>query len=295
MKDNTLQKLIPVLLLSVSSLFFGGCTRQGLQDLPTEGTASITLDWGNLYSGDTTPTGVKCYFYGSKGTAFEKDSSSTGVTQALPADTYKVLIYNTGASNVTYSGLESYSGATVSASSPTKAAATLLQPSCVYSVGMENLVVSAGNTVSTSMKPLDLVKRADIKIALTGKTSTIGSCSCSLDGIVGNVNLATGTIQSTTGVIGSALTAATGSYESTLSFFGRASGAKNNLSVTVGFTGGGSRTTSVDISSELAKLGTTGAGVNIDLSIKVSDTEILVTGITVHDWDKVSGGSTNVN
>jgi|GEM_PF-3497087 hypothetical protein len=292
---NIFHKLNLALLMFVFVTFITSCTKGNLRDMPTDGAVNISLDWSNLYSGDTIPSAVKYCFYGSKGNIYTEDGSSKGYSGSLPSDTYSVIIYNKDASNVTYSGFGTYSGAMVSAASATKAVATLLQPTYVYGVSIGVLTVSAGKTTLTTIKPLNMIKRADIKIIMNGDISSVTSCICSLEGISDGISPATGTLQSSSGIIGSSFNRVTDGYESTMTFFGCASGVKNNLNITTVLTGGSSMTTTVDISSELAKLSSTTVNVSIDVNITLLDNKLVATGVMVHDWNGETGGSANVN
>jgi len=132
MKNSVISKLILLILLGVLTLNTS-CTRRDLELPSGEGTVNITFDWANLYPGEVMPSGMKIYFYGSNGSVITRDCSGSGYSGALPPDTYNVLVYNTGSSNVNYGSLDSYANASLSTPSATKNN-YILQPSYAYGV-----------------------------------------------------------------------------------------------------------------------------------------------------------------
>jgi hypothetical protein len=285
MKNSAISKLIQLILLGVFT-FTTSCTRRDLELPSGEGTVNIVFDWGNLYPGEVMPSGMKIYFYGSNGSVITRDCSGSGYSGTLPTDTYNVLVYNAGSSNVNYSILDNYSNALASVPSVTKSA-YLSQPSYAYGVGLSGLTVSSDHSATATMKPLAFVKKADIKINFTGNVSAVSSCSCTVDGLADVVKIATGDIQSTTGAVSFVPAAITGGYESVISFFGRTPASSNNISIVLNFTGGGSQIVNVDISSGLAKLSSTVVAVDINLNIDVTGSVAAGFSATLKDWNVV--------
>ena len=277
-----------LLLLLVACTFATSCTRRDL-DLSSsdEGTVNIAFNWGNLFPGDTKPTGMKLYFYGSDGSVIEKDCSADGYSGSLPPGSYQVLVYNAGSTNVNYSGLDNYSNA--SASVPTvSGASNISQPSFVYGIGLQGFIVSAGQSSSATMKPYCLVKRANFKINLTGNVASVSSCTCSIGGLSNSVNIATGNVQGVSSSLSFTPSAvSSGSYESTVLFFGKTLDTENDVNVVVNFVGGGSQTVTFDISSALAKLDPTTVSIDVNLSINITGSTAFGFNATLTDWEVV--------
>lgn len=285
MKSSSISRLFLLILLGVFT-FTTSCTRRDLELPSGEGTVNIVFDWGYLYPGEVMPSGMKIYFYGSNGSVITRDCSGSGYSGTLPADTYNVLVYNAGSSNVNYSSLDNYSNALASVPSVTKST-YLSQPSYAYGVGLPGLAVSSDQTTTATMKPLSFVKKADIKINITGNASAVNSCNCTVDGLADVVKIATGDVQSTTGVVSFVPAAIPGGFESVISFFGRTPASSNNISIVLNFTGGGSQTVNVDISSGLAKLSSTVVAVYINLTIDVTGSVAAGFSATLKDWNVV--------
>jgi hypothetical protein len=286
MKNSAINKLIQLILLGVFT-FTTSCTRRDLELPSEEGAVNITFDWANLYPGEVMPSGMKIYFYGSNGSVITRDCSGSGYSGTLPPDTYNVLVYNTGSSNVNYGSLDSYANASVSALSATKSS-YISQPSYAYGVGLPDFTVFSGRTATTTMKPLAFVKKAKIKIGFTGNMSAVSSCNCAIDGLADAVKIATGEVQGITSAVSFTPAAIPGGYESAISFFGRTSAASNNISIVLNFTGGGSQTVNVDISSALSKLSSTVIAVDINLTIDVTGSVTAGFSATLKDWSAVN-------
>jgi hypothetical protein len=286
MKNSAINKLIQLILLGVFT-FTTSCTRRDLELPSGEGTVNITFDWANLYPGEVMPSGMKIYFYGSNGSVITRDCSGSSYSGTLPVDTYNVLVYNTGASNVNYNNLDSYANASASALSATKSN-YISQPSYAYGVGLPGFKVSPYQTATTTMKPLPFIKKADIKIVFTGNMSAVSSCNCAIDGLADAVKIATGEVQGIASAVSFTPAVIPGGYESAISFFGHTPAASNNISVVLNFTGGGSQTVNVDISSALSKLSPTVIAVDINLTIDVTGSVAAGFSATLKDWTVVN-------
>jgi hypothetical protein len=297
-------RYLPMLLIVL--LVNGSCTKRDLEAKPTEGKVSITFNWKNLLSGESVPVGMRLYFYGSDGTTITKDCTGTaGFSGTLPNGTYQVLAYNTDANGVSYEGMDQYATATVVTSIQTKSAANtsssasskglpatrsatyLVQPGHVYAVGLGTITVSGlkEQGISLTATPLTLVRRADIKIKLTGQTTAVASCTETIDGITQKVNLTTGAVDATTtGMISYAPSAVTGGYESVVTFFGKAPSAKNILTVVCNFTGGGSQIIPTDITTALNDLSDTVVEIQLNITIDITGTTPGNFQATLKDW-----------
>lgn len=285
MKNSTINTLVLLVLLGVFA-FTTSCTRRELETPSGEGDVNVVLDWSYLYPGDAMPLGMKLYFYGSNGTVITKDCSGSGYSGVLPADTYNVLVYNAGSSNLSFSSLDYY-GTALASVPPISKAVYLLQPSYAYGIGSTGLRVLSNQKSKVTMKPLSFVKKAYLKISLTGNVSAVSSCNCTLNGLANTVKIATGDVQGTTGTIFFTPSAISGGYGATLSLLGRTASAQNIVSVVLDFTGGGSQTVNVDISSALAKLTSTVVAVDVNLNIDVTGSVAAGFNATLKDWTVV--------
>jgi hypothetical protein len=284
MKKSSINKLILLLLLGVSA-FTTSCTRRDLETPLGEGQVNLSFDWKNLVSGDVLPSGMKLCFYRSDGVVITKDCSASGFTGVLPLGTYQVLAYNVGSSGINYRDMNNYSNASVYVSSASKS--TLIdQPYYFYGIGLSSLTVSADNAASATMTPLPFVKKAQIKIDITGGFSSVSSCSCTLDGLADAVKIATGEIQGSDGFVSFVPKVYSGGYESMVLFFGRIPTAHNVISIVLNFVEGGSQTINIDVSSELSKLKPSVTSVGINVKIDVGDTPTGIKGF-LKDWNVV--------
>lgn len=255
-------------LLSGSS-----CTRRDLEIPPVDGMVNISFDWKNLLSGENIPSGMKLYFYSNDGKMIIRESNGTGFRGTLPNGTYHMLTYNNDASDVDYRNLDNYMEAEVYVPVRTKATAYVSQPLHEYNTGVDRIVVSGVEELNQIVAPNAFVRKADIKIIVTGQRSAIASCSATLDGIAVGVNIATGVVdESGTGTISFVPLATAEGFESVVSFFGRAVSQVNTLNVAFNYQGGGSQMLNVDISSALKNINTevveVAVNVNFDVTVK---------------------------
>lgn len=183
--------LILGLLLSV------GCRRDLRYDTPVDGLLEIALQWPD---GITKPENVKYAFYEASGKLFREYDKLGGETlrETLPEGTYRVIIYNTDANNVSYRGMDSYSTAEVFVDDVVGKASlsrSVVEPGRVFAVGkceeFEQLTVKQNDTIVTRAKPVSLTKRISLKFSVTN-VSDVVSVSGSLSGVAEGVFLSTG-------------------------------------------------------------------------------------------------------
>lgn len=149
------------------------CT-MGVVDYRTdEGKVIIRPDW----SGYDLPAGTKFYFYNTDGKSapVEADGSAEGYVGMLPSGTYKMVAYNTDATQVEFQSMEKYETASVHALPNTRRSVTrdgdvrcILQPSQLFSLALGDVEVEYLSTTEREVKPLPLTKTIRLEFKLTG-------------------------------------------------------------------------------------------------------------------------------
>lgn len=168
-----MKKVNLLLLLLFVLAGLQGCT-MGVVDYRTdEGKVIIRPDW----SGYDLPAGTKFYFYNTDGKSapVEADGSAEGYVGMLPSGTYKMVAYNTDATQVEFQSMEKYETASVHALPNTRRSVTrdsdvrcILQPSQLYSLSLGDIKVEYLSTTEREVKPLPLTKTIRLEFRLTG-------------------------------------------------------------------------------------------------------------------------------
>ena len=163
-------------LLLLLLFFLAGlqsCTMGSVDYRTDEGKVIIRPDW----SGYDLPAGTKFYFYNmdGKSTPVEAEGSAEGYVGMLPSGTYKMVAYNTDATQVEFRSMEKYETAAVHALPNTRRSVTrnsdvrcILQPSQLYSLSLGDIKVEYLSTTEKSVKPLPLTKTIRLEFKLTG-------------------------------------------------------------------------------------------------------------------------------
>jgi hypothetical protein len=269
-------------LMAAFLLFENSCTKRHLEDRPTTGDVNITFDWKNLRTGETNPAGTKLVFYGNKGTVLNGTGSGTSYSGTLPIDVYKVVVYNSDATGVSYRNLDKYDLAEIDASSYTKAS-YISQPGHVYGVGAEDISVQGNKTVSRTVVPACFVKSALLKINILTNRQAVTSCSATLSGLFQSVNIVSGAPRNGSGMVELSPLVSSNGFESPLSFFAKDPAAPNIVSMTFNFTGGGSQTITVDITQYLS--GTISNNININVDVDITGISGGSFQATLKDWN----------
>ena len=273
--------ILPLLL--ILGITIGSCTRRDL-DMPEEGgEVSILFDWSLLAKGDTIPKNMKLYFYAANGTIIEKTATREGFRGMMPKGGYRILTHNPDAGQVDYKKMNSYKEATVFAPGYTKAS-YIEQPLYSYGAGLDTFTVVISAKNEATIRPVPFVKKATLKLALTGSVSAINTCNCSLNGIVQAVRIAHAEAENTAGTILFSPKPVTGGYESTISFFGKDQPSTNMLGIIFDFKAGGGQTLDVDITSALSTLSTENPWLEIKLNIEITGSAEGVFKATLKDW-----------
>lgn len=265
------KNLINIIFLLFCLLQTSGCTMRQLDVVPDDSQVSINFDWSNLYPGESVPTGMYLYFYGSDGSVISKECTGSTFSGYLPKGNYRVLAYNTDAVGVGYRNINSYKDAQVYLLSQTKAT-FLSQPVHVYGIGLDSLTVTSNEPLNTRLKPANLVRRVDVQVTVTGNKSAVGSCVSTLNGINEAVNIATGKAVDISGLVSFVLSPTSQGYSSEVSLFGKTQNAPSELGVTLNFTGGGSQSLSMDVTNALDGVITTVVPVNVKIDVEVTGT-----------------------
>lgn len=262
-----------------------GCSKRDLDPVPTTGGVKLTFDWSKLVTGESIPSKMRLYFFGSDGSVVTGESDGKEYTGQLPFGTYQVVACNEDGSNVSISGDTKYSDISAYSPTATKAASYMSQPSYFYGVGLPTITITATSISTSTITPVPLVEKGTILFNITGNVKNVSSISCSLSGLAQSVKIANGELVGTSGLISFSPTAVanTSEYQSAITFWGRAASSTNTLSFQLNFTDGTSQTLSKDISSALTNLSATVA-VNVDVDIDITGNATLGFKGTIKDW-----------
>lgn len=168
-----MKKVNLLLLLLFVLAGLQGCTMGSVDYRTDEGKVIIRPDW----SGYDLPAGTKFYFYNTDGKSapVEADGSAEGYVGMLPSGTYKMVAYNTDATQVEFQSMEKYETASVHALPNTRRSVTrdsdvrcILQPSQLYSLSLGDIKVEYLSTTEREVKPLPLTKTIRLEFRLTG-------------------------------------------------------------------------------------------------------------------------------
>lgn len=192
-------KKVNLLLLLFVLAGLQSCT-MGVVDYRTdEGKVIIRPDW----SGYDLPAGTKFYFYNTDGKSapIEAGGTAEGYVGMLPSGTYKMVAYNTDATQVEFQSMEKYETASVHALPNTRRPATrdgdvrcILQPSQLYSLALGDVKVEYLGTTERTVKPLPLTKTIRLEFKLTGDgVADAKKISGEICGVYPTLLLATGT------------------------------------------------------------------------------------------------------
>jgi len=283
MKTNKYYLLLG--LLAVLPFLQMGCTHIDLEKYPEEGLVNITFNWSHLSMGDSIPTAMKLCFYG-KDSVITRDCKDSVYSGTLPNGNYQVIAYNTDATNVGYA-LATYVDAQAFSQGQngvTKAISYLAQPSHSYGIGLGSLTVFENSVVNETMLPLPFVKKIHLKYAVTGEKQAIASCSASLSGLALSVNIVTGKPVGNTGTVSFIPSSTSDVYESTVTFLGVSNSTTNDLGTVLHFTGGGSQTIKVDITSALIGVNEAVIPIAVKLTIAVTGNVEAGFGATLTGW-----------
>lgn len=168
-----MKKVNLLLLLLFVLAGLQGCTMGSVDYRTDEGKVIIRPDW----SGYDLPAGTKFYFYNTDGKSapVEADGSAEGYVGMLPSGIYKMVAYNTDATQVEFQSMEKYETASVHALPNTRRSVTrdsdvrcILQPSQLYSLSLGDIKVEYLSTTEREVKPLPLTKTIRLEFRLTG-------------------------------------------------------------------------------------------------------------------------------
>lgn len=187
-----------VLLLLLLFMGLHSCTMGSVDYRADEGKVIVRPDW----SGYAVPAGTKFYFYNTNGTVepIEADASAEGYVGLLPAGTYKMVAYNTDATQVEFQSMHKYETASVHALPNTRRMVSragdvrcILQPENLYALTLGKIEVKYMETTEMSVVPQPLTKTIRLQFTLSGDgVGDSKKVSGELCGVYSTLLLATG-------------------------------------------------------------------------------------------------------
>ena len=301
-----------ILLLLLVFLGLHSCTMGSVDYRTDQGKVIVRPDWSGF---DDLPAGTKFYFYNMDGVSapIEASGLAEGYSGMLPSGSYKMVAYNTDATQVEFQAMDKFETASVHALPNTRHVATreggdvrcILQPQKLYSLTLGKIEVKYLNTTEVTVTPQPLTKTIRLHFSLTGDgANTANKVSGELCGVYPTLLLATGepTAESinncakTTTAFDVTLNENQGT--ATVTVFGLhdpENGATytNRLTLTVTDKDGERRTAEVDLSEAISEVikdngGTIPVEIPIDLNIEV---KLIGTSleVDVKPWNKDTG------
>jgi hypothetical protein len=243
---------------------------------------------------------VQYHFYNTDGKTeyFQLDSDNNGNFEGtLLTGTYRVIATNTSASHVLFDEMDSYETAIVKAGlSPNTSAdyTMLLQPDSVYSVIVENLVVTEGDTVRQEPVPVLLTKHLELVFTMQdGLDTKVVSMTGVLPGIYPAVRLYTragaGIDQSPQMAVNFETVVKGDKREAHISLFGVHNDPDytNSLELNLTMNDGTSSKTTLDLTKALSDAineGTIPSKLSISVDVTITDDGIIKAAVNVEDW-----------
>lgn len=139
------------------------------------------------------PATLRLHLYCQGDKPIVADCPATGYEADLKVGTYRGLCYNIDAVNVSFSGMDSYETATVSASatSASRAEGTeIAQPAGLYHACVDEFALEAGKPMELTFEPVALVKTVHLRFVLPDWMAT-ESLSGALMGVYPSLLLST--------------------------------------------------------------------------------------------------------
>lgn len=187
-----------ILLLLLVFLGLHSCTLGSVDYRTDQGKVIVRPDW----SGYDLPVGTRFYFYNMDGVSapIEADGSAEGFSGMLPSGNYKMVAYNTDATQVEFQAMEKFETASVHALPNTRRMETragdvrcILQPQNLYALTIGKIEVKYLNTTEVSVIPQPLTKTIRLQFSLTGDgVGNSKKVSGELCGVYPTLLLATG-------------------------------------------------------------------------------------------------------
>lgn len=172
-----------------------GCTKHKLAQAG-DGKLEVTLDWGDEFA----PTGARLYIYDSEGNfQHSTDCAVTMQTVELPAGDYRLIVHNTDAVGVGYTGMEQHGTAEVYAlgvSENMPAEGEMVAEPCnVYGIGShdqgESFTIRSGQSTGLNVVPVSLTKDVAFYFDVTG-LEEVEEVSGKLHGVAPSMLICTG-------------------------------------------------------------------------------------------------------
>ena len=182
-------------LLFLVTLMFTGCVKRELE-FPTDTSLRIAFDWSRLADKQDIPSVMQLIFYDENGAyLFSRHSSSDFYQEKLPSGTYRILIYNPDATGVAFNNITQFDEARISTLSQQGGKDDdnqLEAPHNVYGASIGNLTIHPYQPADTTIIPRLYVHNIILRLKITGNTQELASCSASIGGVSGSLNLSTG-------------------------------------------------------------------------------------------------------
>lgn len=296
-----------VSLTAGSVILLYGCCKRKLEHPDLTGHVEIALDWS---SAKTKPSGAELRFYPLDGSAPLKFACEEDLFRGeLPQGTYRVIVRNTDAMNVSYRDMEGYSSAAVFADPVTDTRGTaslrLSEPLQVYGTGKcgtdQSFEIKYGDTLRKTALPIALAHAVSFRFDVTNMAN-IASMTGTLDGIAAGAYLSTGAksydSRNSTPFVASVVPETGGtSYQAQIWVFGLSSRdegemGSNTAEIVITQQDGTTHQTQVDISDAIRETADNNGGeIPLDIPVRIELT-LVGTQLTamVSPWDDSGAG-----
>ncbi|KAA6322023.1 hypothetical protein EZS27_028393, partial [termite gut metagenome] len=175
-----------IFLLSIVGICIAACTKEKI-DRREEGQVTIVPKW-EKYNGSYHP--MKYYFYNVDKTSvfpvIVEDTTTDGFTKTLPIGTYRLVGYNTDASELTFDASRHF---TVVAHFTSYPYSTV--PLDLYIVSADNIVVDDRAQITKEIVPSE-IKTKTLRLQFQFNNMQVVSLKGTLDGAFASINLLNG-------------------------------------------------------------------------------------------------------
>lgn len=287
-------------ILSLFILFgLTSCAEGKLDQAPTEGHVAIQIAWNG--SGLPPTSGFRFYFYPKGGgEVLQYDAAGSGFQGNLPAGTYQVIACSSDARNVTYQGMNDYATASVQAlpDASSRSLSYYNQPSGVYSLHLNELIVPLQGSVSTNSIPDTLSRSLNLKFTLQSSQSIVDLTGL-MRGVQSSVLISTGKPYGEVGVTAFTADVSGNQGEAQVNVLGilDPSGSlpyRNLMDLTMKLSDNTVNTTQIDLTQTLTEILSTNSGdfpleVPVEVELRLIDKQLVA---TVKPWNQSSGEGT---
>lgn len=190
---KSLYTVFKIISFVISVYVIAGCnfvkTEKAEKSETSYGFATFVLQWNNLISGYTLPQTIcYCFYPVGGGPMIQTEGDADSAKIALPAGTYRLLLFNSDVENIRFRNMNGFDLAEVNFPVASEYIKRNLSP--LYGYSIDEITIHPGQNIDFNVSPYSLVKHINLDVKITGK-SLVESCKASLSGIAPTLNFST--------------------------------------------------------------------------------------------------------